>query len=45
MRAFLTKLKNVIVGKELWIKKQCRVPLVWCGNDYGSFNISPLSEI
>lgn len=45
MRAFLTKLKNVIIGKELWIKKQCRVPLVWCGNDYGSFNISSLSEI
>ena len=45
MKAFLTKLKNVIIGKELWIRKQCRVPLMWCGNDYGGFYISPLSKM
>ena len=45
MKAFLTKLKNVIIGKELWIRKQCRVPLVWCGNDYGGFYISPLPDM
>lgn len=45
MKAFLTKLKNVIIGKELWIRKQCRVPLMWCGNDYGGFNVSPLPDM
>lgn len=45
MKAFLTKLKNVIMGKELWIRKQCQVPLIWCGSDYGGFNISPLPEM
>lgn len=45
MRAFLTKLKNIIIGKELWIRKQCKVPLVYLGNDYGGFYVSPSAEM